>query len=264
MDIEVLGPVRLNAGGRPERLGPQLARLVAALVCARGEAVGSERLVTLLWDDAPRAGARDRQATLRSHVSHLRRLLASDGDPDAPEVRRVSGRGYALTVPPRRLDADRFEGLVLAGRAAASRDDAVLAVARYREALLLWRGTPFGALARQPYALAEGRRLAELRAAAGQGLLLARLEAGDHAAIVRELGELVAARPRQVEPRRMLVTALHRAGRPDEAIAACRAGLALLAADGVASPVLEALLHELLAGPARPGWMRAGELTRGG
>ena len=251
VDIEVLGPVRLNAGGRPERLGPQLARLVAALVCARGAAVSSERLVTLLWDDAPRAGARDRQPTLRSHVSHLRRLLASDGDADAPTVRRLTGRGYALTIPPRRLDADRFESLVRSGRAAAARGDAVRAVALHLDALRLWRGTPFGALARQPYAIAEGRRLADLRAAAEQELLLARLDSGDHAAIVGELTDLVTARPRRVEPRRMLVTALHRAGRHDEAVATCRAGLALLAADGVASPVLEGLLHELQSGSAR-------------
>jgi DNA-binding SARP family transcriptional activator len=217
--------------------------------------VSSERLVTLLWDHGP-GDARGRQATLRSHVSHLRKLLASDGDPYAPTVTRTSSggaSGYVLTTPSGRLDASRFEALLGAGRAAAARGDTAGALARHRDALRLWRGTPFGELHRLPFVAAEGRRLLELRSAAEQGLLAARLSAGQHAEILDDLTGLVAAHPRRVEPRRMLVTVLARVGRHEEALATCRAGLALLAADGVVSPVLESLLHELQGtSPGRP------------
>jgi DNA-binding SARP family transcriptional activator len=254
VDIQVLGPVSLCGGGRTERLGPQLARLVAALVCARGGAVSSERLVALLWDGAP-GDPRGRQATLRSHVSHLRRLLAADGDVEPPFVTRTADRGssgYVLTTPPGRLDARRFEALVEAGRAAARHGDVTGARARYTQALALWRGTPFGELHRHPFLRAESRRLLELRHAAGLDLLEARLGCGEHAALLDELAALVAARPRLVAPRRMLATALARAGRPDDAVATCRAGLALLASDGVVSPVLEGLVQDLLTAPPAP------------
>lgn len=70
--ISVLGPVQVTHGGRPVRLGPKLVELLAILLV---EAVPASRVVQLLWDAAPPAGAR---ATLRSHISHLRRALEAD------------------------------------------------------------------------------------------------------------------------------------------------------------------------------------------
>jgi hypothetical protein len=73
MDLEILGPLVVRVGGRQIRLGPTLRILLLGLVCARGDLIPAARLGQMLsvTDGVQRGSA----ATLRSHISHLRRAL---------------------------------------------------------------------------------------------------------------------------------------------------------------------------------------------
>src|SRR3712207_883735 len=93
--------------GQPLPLGgPKQRGLLALLLLHRRRPVSPSRLMTALWGDRPAAGA---EATLRSHLSHLRRRFA--GTPVADAL--VTGpAGYVLSVAVDEVDADRFEQLV--------------------------------------------------------------------------------------------------------------------------------------------------------
>src|ERR1035438_7271009 len=80
-------------------------------------------------------------STARSQVqisiSALRRTFAACcSDP----VIATHAHGYVIKVESGQLDSERFEALVAAARAARGAGDIDLAVARYRDALRLWRG----------------------------------------------------------------------------------------------------------------------------
>ncbi|MGI5151567.1 BTAD domain-containing putative transcriptional regulator [Plantactinospora sp. CA-294935] len=77
--------------------------------------------------------------TLHSYLSRLRGVLA--GADGCPLVRR--SRGYALEVDPGAVDMHLFRAMTREARAAADDDRAD---ALWREALGLWRGTPFADL----------------------------------------------------------------------------------------------------------------------
>jgi DNA-binding SARP family transcriptional activator len=130
----------------------------------------ADRLAEGLWgDELPPSAAK----MVQLYVSHLRRVLDGDG------VRIVThGRGYELRLPERDVDAVRFEHLV--------------GEARPRDALALWHGDALADLTDEPFAVAEIRRLEDLRVRAAECAIDADLEAGRHARIDRERDERVA------------------------------------------------------------------------
>jgi DNA-binding SARP family transcriptional activator len=72
IELGILGSLMLRLDGEEVRLGPSLRMLVLALLCARGASVPVGRLGVLLAepDGKPVSGA-----TVRSHVSHLRKVI---------------------------------------------------------------------------------------------------------------------------------------------------------------------------------------------
>ncbi|MGP4017771.1 AfsR/SARP family transcriptional regulator [Saccharopolyspora sp. 5N708] len=116
------------------------------------------------------------------------------------------------------MDADRFAALLeQAGQATEPRQ----AVELIREALRLWRGEPYQGLD-MPELTADVRRLTELRLAATEDRYAAELRCGRHAAIVADLTELVDRHPLRERLHALLMTALYRAGRQADALAAYR------------------------------------------
>ncbi len=76
----------------------------------RGQPVGQDALVDMLWGDAPPTAV---TATLQGYVARLRRALEPDRAPRAPsEVLVTQQSGYALILPEEALDAARFEAAV--------------------------------------------------------------------------------------------------------------------------------------------------------
>ncbi|NUO61747.1 MAG: SARP family transcriptional regulator [Hamadaea sp.] len=133
MRFGVLGPVVAYGLDGAVELGPARQRTVLAVLLAEPQApVTSEQLVDRVWGDRPPQRAR---LTLHSYLSRLRGVLAASGGPTV--VRRAGG--YLLDIEPSTVDLHRFRDLVTAARAA---DDAT-AMGLWRDALALWRGTPF-------------------------------------------------------------------------------------------------------------------------
>jgi DNA-binding SARP family transcriptional activator len=84
----------------------------------------------LLWgEDPPRTAAK----ALQTHISSLRRALG-DG------FVLTAGAGWTLAESD--VDASRYKLAARLGRDAATAGDTSQAVARFEEALALWRGVP--------------------------------------------------------------------------------------------------------------------------
>jgi len=184
MVFEVLGPVQLIVEDRPVRIAGRLQRTLLCLLLARANRpVPVDVSVDALWDRTP-----DRaEQRLQVLVRRLRRVLPQ------PERLSFGVGGYRLEVLPGEFDATRFEEL-LDEAAAASNTDPNRSSELIREALALWRGTPYEGLDVAELDI-ESQRLEDRRVMALEDLYQAELDAGNHAAIVSDLRELVTRHP---------------------------------------------------------------------
>ena len=216
MEFRILGPLEVIADAGAVSLGrlQQRAVLAVLVVCA-GERVSRDRLVDALWGERPPASAGH---AVEVYVSGIRKALGPGAD-GAPV--RASRGGYVLEVDPERVDARRFERL--AGEAQhLLAEDPSRARELVERALALWRGPPLAELSQFEFARREADRLEQLRAAALEGLVEARIAGGEHDQVIGQLTALVAANPLRERPQRLLMLALYRAGRHAEALTAYR------------------------------------------
>jgi DNA-binding SARP family transcriptional activator/tetratricopeptide (TPR) repeat protein len=226
-DFRLLGPLELRVAGRTVEPGPPQRRAVlASLLAEAGRPVPVDTLIDRLWGEHPPAEAR---ASLYSHIARIRRLLEAEPGAALPEgsgltappsvLRRADG--YLLNAASDQVDLHRFRQLVDEARD-SERTPAERALT-LRQACALWRGEPMGGL--------PGPWVARTRESWKQEYIAAlvswadcELEAGNHAAVVGRLPDLVAEHP-LVEPlTAALMRALHIGGRGPEALA-CFAAL---------------------------------------
>lgn len=252
VDVEILGPLVVRIGDRRAQLGPSLRVLVLSLLCAHGGHVPASRLVGQLSETGV---AQSSLATLRSHVSHLRRALScteEDGNGHYPPVLitdRVGGSAaYALRVPADRIDASRFEHDVAAGIRELRGRHFERAGETLRAAMSLWRGQPLWDAAGHPFAQAEIRRLEGIYREAVMARLQADVQCGMYRAITGELEAMTASWPDDEEVRILLVICLYRSGRPSEAARACRAAVEKALEQGLDSRRLAELQRDVLTG----------------
>ncbi|MDQ3989271.1 MAG: AfsR/SARP family transcriptional regulator, partial [Actinomycetota bacterium] len=211
MEFEVLGPLRVRAGGQPVPVTAAMPRTLLGILLARANAsVPVDVLVDALWGGRPAESAPKK---LQLHVHRLRRALRD------PARIRFEHSGYALAVHPDELDAERFEKLLAEG---ADAGEPARAVQLLRRALGLWRGDPFGDVADVLLLRTAADRLIERRLIGLEELYSAELATGHAAAIVPELAELAARHPLRERLQALLMTALYRAGRQTEALAVYR------------------------------------------
>ncbi|MER7011333.1 BTAD domain-containing putative transcriptional regulator [Saccharopolyspora sp. NPDC000359] len=207
MRFGVLGPLGVwTAEGEPVAVPEAKVRALLAALLAHDGPVSADRLVDSLWGAEPPGNPTN---TLQTKVSQLRRAIGR-------ELVTYGPAGYALAIAPEAVDAHRFRRLVAQARATA-RPGARRAL--LADALALWRGPAFADFADEPFVQAARQRLAEEHLAALEEFAETRLELGEHAALVGELGELVAANPLRERLRALHVRALYRAGRQGEALA---------------------------------------------
>jgi predicted ATPase/DNA-binding SARP family transcriptional activator len=213
--VAVLGPVELRSHGA--RLMPPSGKardLLVRLALEAGRPVRAERLIEDLWpDDAHRVAPN----TLQSKVSTVRRALADPG--------LVIGdrTGYRLAVAPGCVDA--VEVLTLAASAASLRaaGDPEKAESTGNAALALFTGgevLPDAGDA--PWVRPYRARLEDIRLRLTEDHLAAMVDGGGAAEAVGELESLVGVHPLREELWTLLVTALYRAGRQADALAAYR------------------------------------------
>lgn len=213
----LLGPLEVRGGGSPIALGGARQRdLLAVLLLAEGRIVSTERLIDVLWDEAPPPTAR---TGLHVAVSQLRRSLARGGKRPSPVVSRPPG--YLLEFAPGQLDLEEFERQNDGGRRALAVGDAAMAAAQLRAALALWRGPALGGV--QARALRpQIQRLEERRLACLEQRITAELALGLHADLVAELDALVTEHPLKERLRAAHMLALYRSGRRGDALASYR------------------------------------------
>lgn len=212
-DILILGPLEVAIDGRALDLGSLRQRaLLALLVTRSSEPVTADELVDALWGERPPASAAH---AIHVYVSGIRKALREARG----VVLRSASSSYSVEVDRERIDAARFEELIVDGQRALEQQPAA-ARDRFERALALWRGRPLADLERFDFAVSEAARLQELRATADEGMLESRLRAGEDAELVWALTAQVEAEPLRERPRRLLMLALYRAGRHADALSA--------------------------------------------
>ena len=223
MELRILGPFQVvDDSGREVGLPAGRERaLLAALVLRPGQVVSVDALVEVLWGDTPPSTA---VKAVQGYVSHLRRLLGSDG------VLVTQAPGYVLRIPAGAVDARRFATLA-AEASRTLRDDPESALRTFEHALALWRGPALAEFAFSEFAQSEIGRLEELRLETVEGRFQSMLELGRHDAVVAELETRVAEHPFRERLRGQLMLALYRSGRQADALEVYRSGRRLLAAE---------------------------------
>src|SRR5512132_3058548 len=131
VELGVLGPLQVRQDGVPVPIpGAKPRAILTMLGLHGGSVVSADTLLNLLWgDDSPRTAAK----ALQTHISSLRRTLG-DGF--------VLTEGAGWTLARADVDALRYKAAARLGRGAAAAGDTSQAVARFEEALSLWRGIP--------------------------------------------------------------------------------------------------------------------------
>src|SRR5215216_6808899 len=214
MLLNILGPVEASVDGRPVAVGGAKQRAVLAMLgLDANHAVTADRLIAGLWGEQPPPCA---ASMVQNYVWRLRRVLGGDGGAEL----LTRGRGYELRIDRELVDVCRLERLVSEAARAADADEPANGAAR--EALALFRGDPLADVADEPFAVAEIRRLEELRLTAAELAIDADLAAGRHDEVVGEIDALLAENPlrERLYARRML--ALYRCGRQADALEAFR------------------------------------------
>jgi predicted ATPase/DNA-binding SARP family transcriptional activator len=210
--VGVLGPLDVRRDGH--RLTVPSGRSTEVLVrlaLEAGRVVSAERLIEDLWGAAAAGTGRN---TLQSKVSQLRRAL---GEPD----RLSSGHGgYCLQVEPDRVDALRVVSLAATAADARRAGDPAATLEAADQALALFRGDVLADAGDGEWLHPHRTRLEELRLALLEDRAAARVDLGAGGDLVAELEQLTAAHPLREGLWSSLITALYRAGRQADALAA--------------------------------------------
>jgi DNA-binding SARP family transcriptional activator len=240
LEFRILGPLEVIENGIPVPLGgPKQRAALAILLLHANRVVSIDRFADDLYAGAPPVTA---VTQVQRQVSELRKAV---GAGHAIETRAP---GYLIHTTMENLDLSRFEGQVNEAGRALARGDAQEAADLVREALALWRGVPLADLAYEPFAQLAASRLDEIRLAAHELLVDAKLALGRHGEVIPELTALVEQHPLRENLSAQLMLALYRSGRQPEALAVYRrAREALVGQFGIEpTPVLRALEHAIL------------------
>ena len=199
--------------------GARQRSVLAILLLHANEVVPSDRLIDLLWDgSAPPTAA----TALQGYVSQLRKAI--EPDRTQPTVIVTEGSGYVARVAPGQLDVSRFEQLTRQGRDHLAAGRPRQAAEAFADALALWRGPALANVRNEAFAQEPIRRLEELRIAATEDEVEARLAFGEHRELVAGLEGLVIRHPLRERLRGQLMLALYRSGRQAEALEVFAAG----------------------------------------
>ncbi|MFD9702918.1 tetratricopeptide repeat protein [Lentzea sp. NPDC059081] len=236
MRYRLLGPLQIWRGGVELRLGgPRQRALLAALALHANETVSVEHLSEAVWESPPAAP----DSNIRTYVAALRKLVGDD-------LVTVPG-GYRLKVPADDIDVGVFEQLRAAADAAVKEGDHRTAVAKYGDALALWRGPALDGLAVGPRLVAELTLLQERRLTVAEQHARLAIELGQGDRLIAELRRLTKQFPLREQLWLQLMHALHRTGRPAEALQAFEDVRVLLAEELGTDPGADLReLHERL------------------
>ncbi|WP_208901054.1 SAV_2336 N-terminal domain-related protein [Streptomyces incarnatus] len=231
----VLGPVTVHPEDHPERAvepEPEAAAVLAMLLLRDGGEVTRAELRAGVW--APSEEPEDAMAAVDTIASTLHALLR-------PGALAVLPEGYALHTSADIVDLERheyFQRTASERSVLGPREDAST---YYDMALALWSNEGPLAGVPGPAARTARRRLVQLRLALHRKLAELHLDLGEYERAAAQLTELVARYPSRADFRRLLMLALRRQGRTEEALEVYEE----YELSGGRDPELLALGHEL-------------------
>ena len=209
LTVAVLGVVEVVRDGvRLDVPSGKTTELLVRLALDPGVPVRTDTLLEDLW------GVPTGRNTLQSKVSQLRRAL------EDKDLLPATADGYVLAVAPEAVDATRAVRLAVASAAARTLGDAATSLDRARVGVALFGGEVLPGAGAGVWAEAQRFRLEEVRLGLVEDVLAARLDLGAGAEVVVELEALVAAHPLREALWAALITALYRADRQADALAA--------------------------------------------
>ncbi len=240
--VGVIGTTVLGRSPDPATPNPSLRRLLAALALDVAYGMTPEQLLRFLWQQEPPVTARQ---SLHNHVRRARHLLVDDAV-------RWDGRRYRLNLDRVTLDTRLLSSQLASAERCAAGQDPARALLHADEGLALWRGEPFADLD-VPEVNAERVRLAEVRAGLLELRVRALLDLGRNASAISELERLVADDPHREGRWILLIQALQRAGRRNDALDAYQRARDRLRNDLGLEPSarLRAVQQQVLAGAGR-------------
>ena len=206
--FQLLGAVEARVDGRVLEVGHRRQWCVlAVLLLDANRPVPADELVDRVWGG--RAPQRARE-TLYGYLSRLRSALVPAGDV------RITRRapGYVLTVDPDAVDVHRFHRLVASARELR---ECAAALEALEGALGLWRGAALPMLD-SPWLDSSRTALEHARLGAELERNDLALRCGRHAQVLDEISAAVVRYPLDERLAGQLMLALHRAGRPAEAL----------------------------------------------
>ena len=217
MLIRLLGPVEVEgSAAAAEFAGLRRKAVLATLALHRGDVVGSDLLVDMVWRNDPPANAAN---AMQRHISYLRGIL---GDRNAIVARPP---GYVLNVARGCIDVERADDLRCAARRAVDRTTAERLLT---EAHLLSRGRPMAELESLAGLAPAIEQLKQLQLAITQELFEIRLELRHYGDVIPALQVLVEKYPLHEHLHALLILALYGSGRQGDALAAHRTARELL------------------------------------
>ncbi|QLE70278.1 AfsR/SARP family transcriptional regulator [Streptomyces rectiverticillatus] len=254
--FQTLGPLRLRRDGTEVPAGrPQQQAVLAALLAARGRPLTTTQLLHAVWGENDEHWPARPKRVLATHVYRIRRLPGfspAGAGAGAGAALLQAGEGYRLSVEAGAVDMHRFDDAVRAAAAARRKGDPDGAHALLTQGLDLWYGTALEGVP-GPLAGRIRQRLAASRTAALEARLSIDVARGRHAEVLPEIAALAEAPDASGQVLSLLVLALFRSGRRDEACAVfdqARARAGELGLDP--APELERAHREILGSPAVP------------
>lgn len=204
MEVRVLGRLEVYASGRPIDIRRPRERALLTLLAAEPGVVSADRLIDGLWGELRPASA---AKTLQTYIHHLRSLL-----PEETIVTEAGGYRLVAESLDWRMFLDEVE--------AAGREALEAGADRLREALALWRDTPFLDAEDAGWLAPLRTRLADVRIRAQIDLYERAVRAGRAEKVLPELRALVDVHPLREDLWGLYMLALYRNGRQAEALRA--------------------------------------------
>ncbi|MGY4769746.1 BTAD domain-containing putative transcriptional regulator [Kribbella sp. CWNU-51] len=243
--LSILGPVRAWRGSAELKLGgPQQRKTLAALLLSHSEQVSVDELIDALWPvDPPRAAVQ----VIRTYVYRLRREFGADESLITP-----LDSGYAIRTTAANFDLAAFREEVRLADVARLAGDLGGVAKHLDSGLALWADQPLADLPGE-YVDKERAGLERERLAALEAQLTNEIELGAYDEAASRLARLVAQHPLDERFRELLMSAFHRSGRTEEALAVFAEAEELLAEELALDPGpgLQALRAHILRDSSR-------------